>query len=247
MDLPYPKPKTFSDPHHDWQGFDAEFEMIVALRPNDLAPRHFEMIFGGGLPAADYEEGVYYIEACFRRMARKENTIESNLCGDPFWFINHHRLRLAADGLLEPCLGLIAALLRTYTESFELVRLTDEALTEHGIDPNFRELVRFGWTVEELVDALVEYELFWDTLDHFLVSLGGQGVIGSCWWVEIAYHARWWYITHGARSDNEAEGRRQRVLHRLLALDAYPEHLVAVREYARGLGFGGYYERVSIV
>lgn len=245
MQIPYPKPRTFSDPYHDWDGYESEFQKMIARNPDDLGLRDFGVIFAPILPAADYEEGVYYLDACFRRMSRKESAVQSNLCGGAFWFINHHRDRLQSDALLAPCLRLTADLWRTYTTSFDLMRLTDAELTEHGIDERWREFVGHSRTVSDLVDALVENEAYGTMLDDLLASLGGQGVVGSCWWVEIAYHARWWYvINHPGRAENS---RQQAVLHRLLALEVYPEHERRVMEHVRALGFGDYYRRVSIV
>lgn len=245
MQTPYSKPKTFSDPYHDWYGYETVFQDILAQNPDDLSRSDFGMIFAPILPAADYEEGVYYLDACFRRMSRMESAVESNLCGGVFWFIDRHRERLGADGLLAPCLGLVSDLWRTYTEDFALVRFTDAELREYGIREDWREFVKHSRTVHDLADAMVEHETFRPTLDDLLGSLADGGVVGSCWWVEIAYHARWWYVIH--RPGREENERQQAILHRLLDLETYPEHERQARDYARGLGFGEYHRRVSIV
>ncbi len=245
MKSPYPKPKTFSDPGRDWHGYEAVFQDIVARDPDDLTPREFGMIFAPILPAADYEEGAYYLNACFRRMSRRENVVEGNLCSGVFWFIDHHQERLDKDGLLSPCLELIADLWRTYTVDFNLMRFTDEELEQYGIRDDYREFVKHSRTVHDLVDALVEQELYGVVLDGLLKSLADGGTVGSCWWIEITYHARWWYVTH--RPGDEENARRQHVLHRLLALEVYPDHERRARDHVRGLGFNEYYGRVSIV
>jgi len=245
MQTPFPKPKTFSDPYHDWHGYAPVFQEILDQHPDDLGLGDFRVIFAPILPAADYEEGVYFLEACFHRMSQKENAVQSNLCEGVFWFIDHHRDRLDRDGLLTPCLGLIAALWRKYTADFDLMRLTDAELKEHGIREDWREFVKHSRTVHDLVDVLVENELFGATLDELLASLDGRGVVTSCWWVEIAYHARWWYVIH--RPGRKENARRQHVLHRLLSLEVYPEYERQMREHVRGLGFDAYYWRVNIV
>ena len=90
------------------------------------------MIFAPILPTANYED-VYFLEACSCRISQKENAVGNNFCDKVFWFIDYHRDRLGRDRLLTHCLGLMAALGRTYTADFDLMRLTDAELKEHRI------------------------------------------------------------------------------------------------------------------
>lgn len=245
MQSSYPKPKTFSDPGRDWHGYESVFQDMAARDPDDLTPREFGMIFAPILPAADYEEGAYYLDACFRNMSRRDNVVEGNLCSGVFWFIDHHKERLGKDGLLSLCLELIADLWRTYTSDFDLMRLTDQELEQYGIREDYRQFVKHSRTVHDLVDALIEHELYGAVLDDLLTSLDDGSTVDSCWWMEIAYHARWWYVIHHRGSEENA--RRQHILHRLLALEVYLGHERRARNYVCDLHFNEYYRRVSIV
>ncbi len=147
MQALYPKPQKFSDSYHDWHGYEAFFQDILDKNPDDLDLDDFNMIFATILPAADYEEGVFYLEACFLWMSRQEDPIDSNLCSGALWFIDHHHQRLERDDLLEPCLHLVADLCRLYTSGYELLRLTNEELKTHGIRASYREFVKNSSTV----------------------------------------------------------------------------------------------------
>ena len=240
-----PKAAKISDPYHDWDGYEAVFQDILLQNPDDLTLADFNKIFAIILPAADYEEGVFYLQACFRWMSRQEDPIDSNLCSGVLWFIDHHRQRLERDGLLAACLGLVADLCRLYTSGYELLRLTDEELEQHGIRASYREFVKNSQTVHDLLDELAEYELFHPLMDGWLDSLDDGSTVGSGWWAEIAYHARVWYIIYSP--GRKANACQQHILHRLLALDDYPEHLRRTRDYVRSLGFREYYQRIGII
>ena len=244
MLTPYPKPKKFSDPFQDWMGCEETLDSILARDKAQLGLRDYSVIFAQILPAASYEEGAYYLDGCFDLMRRKTDPVVSDVCRSLFWFVDFHRDALRRDGLLEPCLEETVALSRDYLSSFELMRLSDPELMHYRIDPDFREMPRYSRFVGSLLDSLVEYELYSRVLSDLMVWLNEDVVHKSCWWIEMAYHARWWYVIYNA--GDKANPRRQCLINRLLDLHDYSCHWRRCRDFVRRQGYGQYERRVSL-
>lgn len=244
MQIPYPKPKKFSDPFYDWMGCEEQLDNILAKDKVELCLSDYNAIFAQNLPAASYEEGAYYLDSCFDLMKRKGDPVNSDICESLFWFIDFHRDALRQDSLLEPCLDEIVALFQSYTSTFELMRLTNSELTLYRINPDYREKPRYSRLVGRLLKCLVEYEIYSGILSGLLVWLNEDVIDKSCWWVELAYHVRWWYVIYNA--DDEANPRKQQLVNRLLDLHDYSFHWDKHRDHVRMLGYNQYERRVSL-
>jgi len=244
MRVPYPKPTQFSDPYHDWDGCEDLLNSILAKEPQDLVSTDYDTIFSAHLPAADYEEGAYYIEPCFEWMGKRTDAVKSNVCGGVFWYIDRFHDRLAQDGLMDSCHLLISNLIASYISECQLVRLTDDELAKYHIRESYREFVKYSRSVHDLVDAVVAFERYSHHFDAIIQTLNSNGVVGSCWWLEITCHARWWYGVYSPT--DKSNSRKQKALLRFLDLADYSRHMRAARGYVRDLGFQEYYERISI-
>jgi hypothetical protein len=241
----YPKPKKFSDPFQDWMGCEETLDGILAKDIDELGLSDYNVIFYMILPAASYEEGAYYLDGCFNFMMHNPSAVESNICEGLFWFIDYHRDALRADGILDLCLKRTVALLQDYLSLFELMRLSDAELTRYCIRQDFREIPKRSNSVGDLLDSLVEYELYSAVLSDILAWLNEDAVYHkSCWWIEIAYHVRWWYVTYDA--DDQANQRRQHLINRLLDLHNYSSHEWRHRDFVRGQGYEQYERRISL-
>ncbi|GAJ03544.1 unnamed protein product, partial [marine sediment metagenome] len=63
FDIPYPRPESLSDPHYDWIGED--LHQVLRTPDADMTWREYRCIFQLALPAAAYEEGVYFLPLAF--------------------------------------------------------------------------------------------------------------------------------------------------------------------------------------
>jgi hypothetical protein len=241
----YPKPTRFSDPFQEWEGCEETLDNILSTEKGDLGLSDYDTIFYLITPAANYEEGAYYIDGCFDFMRRKLSRIESNICEGLFYFINYHRERLKEDGLLSQCLEEIINLFQCYTASFELMRLTDGELEQYGTDPTYRELARYYLSIWSLIDYLIGYELYSSVLDSSLTWLDQDDVHKSCWWIEIADHVRVWYVIYNAV--DESNSRKQRLMDRLLKLHDYSFHMHRQSDFVRQTEYMQYWERLSVL
>ena len=224
MLITYPKPEKFSDPFQDWMGCEKTLTDVLAKDKTSLGENDYNVIFARTLPAANYEEGVYYLDSCFDFMRRKQSSVESHICEGFFDFINYHRERLEKDGLLNPCLEELVRLFQSYTSSFEVIHLTDEELEQHQIIPSYRDWPKYSRVVEDLVEYLIEYEFFAPVLDDLMAWLNQNDTHRSQWWIAIAYYVMTnWYVIYD--DQDESNARKQRLIYRLFNLHDYSSHM----------------------
>ena len=224
MLIKYSRPEKLSDPFQDWMGCEKTLTGVLAKDKTSLDRSDYDVIFAHGLPAANYEEGAYFLDSCFDFMRRKQSSVESHLCEGLFDFINYHRERLEEDGLLSQCLGEIIRLFQSYTSSFEVIHLTDAELEHYKIETCYREWPKYSRVVEELVEYLVEYELFSSVLDDSMTWLNQEDVHKSGWWIAIAdYVMMNWYVIY--EDHDESNARKQRLIYRIFNLHDYSSHM----------------------
>jgi hypothetical protein len=244
MRLLYPKPTTFSDPFQDWMGCGETLQGVLAKTDAVLEWSDYIVIFGNPAPAADYEEGAHYLASVFDYMRRKQSPVESHLCEGLFGFIDHHQKRLAEDGLLSECLDEIVRLFQSYTDTFELIRLTDAELTQYGIAVGYRELPRYASVVQELVEFLIEYALYSAVLDGLMDWLNQGDLPRSCWWLELTdYVHQNWYVTY--EESDATNARKQHLIDRLFNLRDYSRHRTISAEFLSEWKYRQYLQRVG--
>lgn len=235
MHVPYPKPATLSDPYIDWQCSEAEIRKVVAADPEFLGRDAYWMIFYQNLPAANYEEGCFYVPY-FLDFYSKGADFEVPDFEGFFWFINHFREDFERDGLLEPILDRIWSIFAERTKSFRIHRLSDEELEQHKICESYREIVPGSLMVHELLDCFTNWEVY----DPILAKLrdrfsGVSSSTTSSWFCECAFHTRSWLW-----AGSEPVERRQELFdffHRLERFAAHSNKALG----ARGVN-GGYFQ-----
>jgi hypothetical protein len=243
----YGKPGKFSEPYEyeELKSSPEAFREILDKKDGELTDRDFGIIFSSSLPAADYQEGLYYIPLCFDYMLRKQDPIRSNICSSLFWYIYHFRDKLKADGYYEECLRLTRKLVELYTSEFELIRLDDNQIEEYCIDKNYREMAKYSEAVCDLVDCLIKYPNYWTILCDWIDSLNSVELTKSGWWIEISHHTRWWHRLY--REDDEANERKEILINRLHKFGVYVNHWLIVENWAGSQKFYEYNRRKSIV
>ena len=235
MRIPYSKPATLSDPYIDWQGSEAEISKVVAAGPATLGRDAYWMIFYQNLPAANYQEGCFYVPY-FLDFYSKGLDFEAPNFEGFFWFIDHFRQEFEEDGLLDPILDRIWAIFLERTKEFRIHRLTDEELQQHKKCESYREIVPGSMTVHELLDCFTSWEVFDPILaklrEHFLEA---SSTTKAFWFCECAFHTRMWLWV-----DSEPVARRQELFDYFNRLDRFAAH------HAKTLGAneinGGYFQ-----
>jgi hypothetical protein len=219
MRVPYPKPATLSDPYIDWQGSESEISKVVGADPETLGREAYWMIFYQNLPAANYQEGCFYVPYFLDFYAKGADFEAPNFEGF-FWFIDHFRREFAQDGLLEPILERVWAIFLERTKEFRIHRLTDEELQQYKICESYREIVPGSQTVHELLDCFTSWEVYDPILaklrEHFLDA---TSTTKAFWFCECAFHTRMWL-----RVNSEPVERRQDLFDYFHSLDRFAAH-----------------------
>ncbi len=194
MQCPYPKPCKLSDPFYDWFDCEDQLTEILAKSPRELTCEDYGVIFARYQPAADYEEGCYYIDPYLDYLS-EATALEARGCESFFWYVDHFADRFARDGLLEPIRERLWECFLKLTASFKVVRLTDVELERLHYCPSCREFAYLTRTIPDILDGITEWQVFKPTLSklqaHFHRPLS---VTHSHWFCELAYHTRSWLV-----------------------------------------------------
>jgi hypothetical protein len=204
MRVPYPRPATLSDPYMDWMESGAEIQRVVATDPASLTRDDYWMIFYQNLPAANYQEGCFYVPFFLAFYRRAPDFTAPGFDGF-FWFIDHFRDDFVRDNLLSPILDEIWDIFLTLTATFSVHRLTDAELEEHGISPSYREMAPRSRVVHEMLDAFTSWPVYDPLLERLRTHFAPvQTPAHSFWFCECAFHTRTWLWV-----DSEPAERRQ--------------------------------------
>ncbi|MBI3653302.1 MAG: hypothetical protein HY231_19915 [Acidobacteria bacterium] len=245
MKSKYGKPKQFSDPYKEHGECQEELKKILDKEDRRLTLEDFSYIFSIALPAADYQEGVYYIPLCFEQMMKKEDPINSNICQGIFWYLTHFKKELEADYYYRDCMQMIRVLSHCYTQDFELIRLSEEELDAHSIDPRYREMAKHSSSVHDLIDVLIRYSEYEEILFNWVDSLDNKSLVANCWWINIGYHVRWWQILY--HENDKSNERKEKLIHRLHKFGDYQARWWEASSFAASKKFYEYNRRVSLI
>ena len=135
------------------------------------------------LPAAAYEEGLYYIPLCFEYMM-KACPLEKNVCISLFWYIEHFKDRLLKDSFYQDCIQESEKLFEIFTNDFVVIN-------EYQPNEKYRlSKLKYGQSVDSLVYGATQSDETWKILSKFLFGLKNKGAIGSCWRIMVSYFVR---------------------------------------------------------
>lgn len=192
MRCPYPKPAKLSDPFQDWDGCEDRLSAILTKPPRELTWDDYSIIFSQHLPAADYEEGCYFVPAYLDFLSQTSGLEERGYEGF-FWYIDYFADRFARDGLLTPILERIWECFTHLTADFRIVRLTDLELEQEKLCPSYREIAHLTRTVPDILDGMTRWPVFDPVIArlqaHFDRPLSAEH---SHWFYEFAFHTRSW-------------------------------------------------------
>lgn len=240
MRVPYSKPETLSDPYIDWQGSEAEISKVVTAAPETLGRDEYWMIFYQNLPAANYQEGCFYVPYFLDFYSKGLDFEAPNLEGF-FWFIDHFREDFERDKLLEPILDRIWSIFLERTNDFRIQRLSNEELEHHKICESYREIVPGSQTVYELLDCFTSWEVYDPILTKLKVHFSDtSSTERSFWFCECAFHTRMWLWV-----DSEPIVRRLGLFDYFHRLDRFAAHHANTMGGDINKGFFQYNRRIS--
>ncbi len=183
MQTKYGRPKQLTDPYKDFEGYEDKLTKIINKKDEELNFEDFGLIFSMFLPAADYQEGLYFIPLCFEKM-EKSCPFEENVCVSLFWYIGHFQDKLKEDGFYADCIREIESYFEMITKDFVVVN-------EYQPSLRYRlSKLKYGLTVERIAYGAMQTDETWKILSKLLFGLKDKGSIGSCWWIMVSYFVR---------------------------------------------------------
>jgi hypothetical protein len=219
MKILYEKPKTLSDPFFDWQDSEAEISKVLATNPQALDHDAFSIIFYENLPAANYQEGCFFVPYFLDFYEATPNFRTPNLTGF-FWFIDYFRHDFERDGLIDPIFARIWEIFLNRTLTFTIYRLSDEELMQYSISDSYREMASGSPLIHELLDCFTKWAVFDSVLDrlqsHFEQASQPER---SFWFCECAFHTRNWLWV-----DSEPLVRRQALFNFFHTIERFRFH-----------------------
>lgn len=240
MRCPYAKPKKFSDPYRDWYDCERRLQSILDKEAAKLEREDYGVIFQQHLPAADYEEGCYYVFPYIEYLSRTSG-LEKRVDENFFWYIEHFADRFKADGLLEPILTAIWNCFIGLTKTFRIVRLSDNELEEFKMNDSYREIAHLSRTVAEILDPMTRWPVFETLLVQLEDYFAEPKTVGhSHWYCELAFHTRFWLWL-----EEEPLARFQRVFDYFHRLDRFKKHDQKIMFSPISDGFYEYNRRLS--
>lgn len=189
------KPTKFSDPYSDWKGYEDVFQTIIKKPESQLDIEDFQIIFAKLLPAAEYSEGLYFIEPCLSYVSEGHDVFKSRFPDGLIWWIMDHQEKLKNEGLFLEILKSIEATFWKLVDFFEIFELSENDFQRYGVDPKVGTVPFNHQTLMDLIDDLLSYpELFqlWEKLLSKMKSSIDNN--HSRWYIEICRHSREWLM-----------------------------------------------------
>ena len=198
--MKYQKPKQFSDPYHDWFTSDDLLCAILAKADNSLTTADYSVIFAQNLPAANYQEGAYYIEKCLEHIG-SSHEVNANRFPDGFLcWLAHFRDDLVRDDLYAEIKRSLASVFWRLLDQFELFELTKAECKQMGREFEWAVGPYNQHTVWHFIDELTindEFEPELDAIADRLIT--SESLAHIRWYVEIAAHSRMWAFGYDER------------------------------------------------
>jgi len=186
---PYPRPSTLSDPGNDWT--EEDVEAILSTPNHALTWREFRALFAVGLPIGEYTESVYYLPLALEYIFHRKNEF-FEFFSEVISFISEHAIRLEADQLLEPSLGVLRECFDSWTSEFIVKHYDRDACKAMGWGLLYEDLVENSGEVTELMEELVFYKTHAAVADTLFRSLADRrgDPIKSAWFLECVREMR---------------------------------------------------------
>ena len=183
--LPYRRPKTLTDPYHDYT--PQTLNRLLATPDAKLDWSDLQKLLGPFLPAGTYEESAYFYPFAFDRVLKHDDEA-FDLQASLIWFASEYWDQIKNDGAGESIRQNLADCLEQWTRSFSVVHYDDAQCREKGWDRNYFDLVWMSENVIEYLNDLIRFESHSDLAFTFVDSLSQPcgDPIKSAWFLELA-------------------------------------------------------------
>lgn len=182
----YGRPTRLSDPHHDFEeGYPTT---ILAKADEALGWKELQVIFQGHLPAATYEEGVYFLPTAFAQARLDPDGAGEFLALDGVLiFLAQHVERFQQDGLWDELVEEIKRLLAELTADFSITHVHQDACQAQSQCVPYADYVNQSHLVSDLLKRLDQLPTLANIALDFVrnLSQAEPNTPASYWYLEI--------------------------------------------------------------
>jgi hypothetical protein len=184
----YQRPKTLSDPYHD---FTPDYlNKILATPDNAMDFSHYRNLLGPHLPAGTYDESIYFLPGAFRYLLTDETHATGGLdvVTPIIGFIANNKKYLADDGILDIVRDCIRECLAYWTRQFEVIHYDEKACRKMGWGRKHFDYVKNSEAVCMMTEELVRFEKDADLAEAFVHDLAANSdnPVNAAWFLEYS-------------------------------------------------------------
>jgi hypothetical protein len=210
------KPNCLTDPFLEWENEEDFLQEIVKKNSTDLNYNDFKAIFYRILPAASYEEGLYYLIPCIDYIRSTKSIHVSHYPDSLLSWVNDHKDNLENDGLLDSTIGEILHLFKSLLSDFELYELTELQCNEIGRDFDYSISPYNNKTIHCLIDDITRFPLFSKLLENIIDYLISDNSLSTIrWYTDIAHHTRYWTVIYNSDDPHDSYTQKEYLFKRL--------------------------------
>ncbi len=183
--VPYPRPRTLSDPNHDFD--DEHLSRILRNADNGLDWADYQALLGPHLPAGTYEESVYFLPLAFTYMLEHDDTA-LDLVAALVGFVSLNADRLEEDRLLEGARRNIDVCFAHWSSEFSVIHFDKRACEEKGWGLAYQDIVNHGDVICTGLCELVRFERHVDLAESFVYRLADHQVssLRAAWFLALS-------------------------------------------------------------
>jgi hypothetical protein len=166
--VPYSRPKSLSDPHHD--NFKFALKELLNTPDESLNFSQFRILLGPYLPTGTYEETCYFLPLAFTYiLARDNDALE--LVTSLVWYCSEYAEKLQTDKILEGARHGIQTCLGHWTRRFEVVYFDAAGCRAKGWGLEHFDYVRNMEVIGQALEDLMRFHSHSDLAIAFVMEL----------------------------------------------------------------------------
>ena len=181
--VPYSRPKSLSDPHHD--NFKYELKELLTAPDESLNFSQFRSLLGPYLPAGTYEETCYFLPFAFTYILTHDDDA-LDFVTTLVWYCSEYADKLRYDRILEDARQGIRKCLDHWTKQFEVIHFDAEGCRAKGWGLEHFDYVRNTEVVGQALEDLMRFHSNSDLAVTFITELcQSSESVKQAWFLEL--------------------------------------------------------------
>jgi len=189
---------------------------ILDQKTEELTIADYNVLFAKFLPAANYEEGCYFLDYCFEYIEKQNSIHDSFYPNSLLWWVDSYRQNFKNDFLWDEVIHRIKRTLFILLDTFRLFKLSKKECDKIGRNYDYSIGPYNSVTLCDIFDDLTIYDSMEDILWEVVSFLEHSDKTDHCrWYVELAYHSRSWCLFYDETDELDNYIRKEKLFHKL--------------------------------